>query len=148
MSAVDRATGCGHHGGMAGFPWLRRLLGNRGERAAERFLSSRGLRIIARGLRTRRGELDLVALDGRQVVFIEVKTRLDHQAGHPAEAVDAAKQRKLVALALQFLKKHGLLDHSARFDIVAVTWPADRAEPVIEHYRNAFESPDRFQMFS
>lgn len=135
-------------GDMTGFAWIRRVLGNRGERAAERFLAAAGMRIIARGLRTRRGELDIVAVDGRQVVFVEVKTRLDQQAGHPAEAVDVAKQRKLVALALEFLKKHRMLDHSARFDIVAVTWPRDQSEPVIEHYRNAFESPDRYQMFS
>lgn len=131
---------------MAG--WLRRWLGNRGERAAERYLASQGFRILKRGLRSRRGELDLVALDGRHVVFIEVKTRLDHDAGHPAESVGPEKQRKLTELALAFLKKHGLLGHSARFDVVAVTWPQKQDEPTIEHFRNAFEASGKFQMFS
>ena len=127
--------------------WFRRLLGNRGEQAAERYLKAQGLRILKRGLRSRRGELDLVALDGRQVVFVEVKTRLDHNAGHPVESVGPDKQRKLTELALAFLKKHGLLESSARFDIVAVTWPQNQEEPTIEHFRNAFEPPGRFQMF-
>ena len=131
---------------MAG--WIRRLLGNRGEQAAERHLMAQGLRILKRGLRTRRGELDLVALDGRQVVFVEVKTRLDHEAGHPVEAVGLDKQRKITELALAFLKKHGLLDSPARFDVVAVTWPENQKEPTIEHFRNAFEPPGRFQMFA
>ena len=131
---------------MAG--WLRRLLGDREERAAEQYLTGQGMRILARGLRSRRGELDLVALDGDAVVFVEVKTRLDQQAGHPVEAVGPNKQRKLTELALEFLKKHKLLDRSARFDIVAITWPADRKEPTIEHFRNAFEAVGRFQMFA
>lgn len=131
---------------MAG--WIRRLLGNQGEQAAERYLKAQGLRILRRGLRSRRGELDLVALDGRQVVFVEVKTRLDHAAGHPVESVGPDKQRKLTELALAFLKKHGLLESPARFDVVAVTWPEHEKEPTIEHFRNAFEPPGRFQMFA
>lgn len=128
--------------------WLHRWLGRRGERAAERYLAAQGFRILRRGLRSRRGELDLVALDGRQIVFIEVKTRIDHVAGHPVEAVGPEKQRKLTELALEFLKKHGLLDQPARFDVVAITWPQGRAEPEIQHYRNAFEPPGRFQLFA
>jgi putative endonuclease len=58
------------------------------------------------------------------------------------------KQRKLTELALEFLKKHNLLDHSARFDVIAVTWPKHQVEPTVEHFRNAFEPPGRFQMFA
>ena len=128
--------------------WLRRLLGDRGERTAEQYLTRQGMRILARGLRSRRGELDLVALDGNQVVFVEVKTRLDHHAGHPVEAVGPQKQHKLTELALEFLKKHKLLDRPARFDVVAITWPEPQKEPTIEHFRNAFEAAGRFQMFA
>ena len=127
---------------------FRRWLGDRGERAAERHLAAQGLRILKRGLRSRRGELDLVALDGRQVVFVEVKTRFDHAAGHPVEAVGIEKQRKLTDLALAFLKKHKLLGYSARFDIVAITWPEGQEEPTIQHYRNAFDASGRFQLFA
>jgi len=127
---------------------FRKLLGNRGERVAERYLKDSGYQIVGRGLRSTRGELDLVAVEGRQVVFIEVKTRTGHAAGHPVEAVGLDKQRKLTELALAFLKKHKLLNHSARFDVIAITWPDGQKQPIIEHFRNAFEPPGRFQMFA
>src|SRR5262245_34497000 len=66
----------------------RRSLGARGERLAERYLRRQGMRILHRGYRIMGGEVDLVAVDGRTVVFVEVKTRQSHDAGHPADAVD------------------------------------------------------------
>ena len=125
-----------------------RSLGERGERAAAKSLKRLGYRIVGQRDRWRLGELDLVAVDGRTVVFVEVKTRQSHEAGHPAEAVDAAKQQKLTHLALSFLKRHGLLEYPARFDIVAVTWPAAQRRPTIEHFKNAFEPVGKGQMFS
>ena len=70
--------------------WWRNLrkplsLGQRGEREAARFLKRRGMLIVARGDRAKLGEIDLVAVDQRTVVFVEVKTRTTHEAGHPAE---------------------------------------------------------------
>jgi putative endonuclease len=94
------------------------------------------------------GELDLVAVDQRTIVFIEVKTRATHSAGHPAEAVDVEKQKKLTRLALAYLKRHDLLEHSARFDVLAVTWPATARRPQIEHYKNAFEAAGRGGLFT
>jgi putative endonuclease len=124
--------------------WLALLfapksLGRRGEDAAARYLRGIGYVIVARGHRDNIGELDLVAVDGRTVVFVEVKTRTSHDAGHPADAVDTAKQQRLTRLALSFMKRHDLLDCSARFDVVAVTWPDGRGRPTIEHYKSAFE---------
>src|SRR6185437_3918670 len=81
-----------------------RWLGDRGERAAARYLRSKGLRIITRGYRTRLGEIDLIARDGDTLVFVEVKSR---RRGVPAEAVTLAKQRRLTLAALQFLAEHG-----------------------------------------
>jgi putative endonuclease len=103
---------------------------------------------VARSRRDRLGEIDLVAVDGRTIVFVEVKTRRSHDAGHPVEAVDEDKQRRLTRLALAFLKRHNLLNYRARFDIVAVTWPDGAKRPVIEHFQNAFEPSDQGQMFS
>jgi putative endonuclease len=124
--------------------WLvldRRLpLGRRGENAAARFLARRGYIIVARGQRGQIGELDLVAVDGRTVVFVEVKTRTTQDAGHPADAVDEAKQRQLTRLALAFLQRHDLLEAKSRFDVVAITWPADGRRPQIEHFPSAFEA--------
>lgn len=117
----------------------RRTLGERGEDVAARYLRRRGFRIVGRGVRTGIGELDLVAVEGRTVVFVEVKTRHSDEQGHPAEAVDLAKQRKLTLLATAYLKRHRLLNHAARFDVIAVTWP-DGQRPRIEHFPNAFEA--------
>jgi putative endonuclease len=125
-----------------------RTLGQRGEAAAARHLSRQGLRVVARSARSGLGEIDLVAIDGRTVVFVEVKTRRATDAGHPAEAVDEAKQRRLTRLALGYLKRHGLLEYPARFDIVAVTWPADERRPTIEHFTGAFEPQGGQGMFS
>ena len=90
--------------------WWRRLrpersLGERGEIAAARFLRRLGYHIIARRHRNPLGEIDLVAVDGRMVVFVEVKTRRSAAAGHPHDAVDPAKQRRLSRLALAFLER-------------------------------------------
>jgi putative endonuclease len=123
-------------------------LGERGERAAERFLKRLGYKIVARHDSGRLGELDLVAVDDRTVVFVEVKTRRDDDAGSPAEAVDERKQAKLTRLALAFLKRHGLLEYAARFDVVAITWPDDAQKPNIVHYINAFQPVGVGQMFS
>src|SRR5579871_6075111 len=114
--------------------WSRRVfppktLGRRGEDAAARFLKRQGYKILARSSRLATGELDLVALDGRTIVFVEVKTRTSADVGHPAEAVDATKQRKLTRLAVTFLKRHQLLEFPARFDVVAITWPGGRGRP-------------------
>jgi len=117
-----------------------KTLGQRGEAAAARYLQRLGYKLLARGRKLSPGELDLVMLDGRVIVFVEVKTRTAQDVGHPAEAVDADKQRRLTRLALTFLKRHGLLTRPARFDVVAITWPAGSIKPEIEHIVNAFEA--------
>jgi putative endonuclease len=133
--------------------WLRRLfpektLGQRGEAAAARYLKRRGYKILARGDRLSPGELDLVVADRDTIVFVEVKTRKSHDAGHPAEAVDAGKQRRLTRLAVTFLKRHGLLEYPARFDVVAITWPEGKWFPAIEHFKNAFDAVGQWEFYS
>ncbi len=125
-----------------------RSLGERGEAVAARYLRRQGYIIVARSARDKTGELDIVAVHQRVVVFVEVKTRTSHDAGHPAEAVDANKQRRLTNLALRYLKRHDLLEQRWRFDIVAVTWPENSRRPTIEHYIAAFEPVSEGQMFS
>ncbi len=123
---------------------LSRLLGDRGERAAARYLRERGLRVLLRGYRTRQGEIDLIARDGPVLVFVEVKAR---RRGVPAEAVTLEKQRRLTLAALRFLRQNDLLDQRCRFDVVSVVWPEGRSRPEIEHLPNAFEAVGRWQMF-
>lgn len=134
---------------VAGWRGLRRRpLGPKGERAAERYLRRLGWRILDRNARGDLGEIDLVALDGRTVVFVEVKTRHTGDPGQVAEAVDVAKQRRLTRLALAWLKRRGLLEHAARFDVVAISWPAGNRRPALAHYRNAFEATGLSGMYS
>jgi putative endonuclease len=128
--------------------WWTRWLGNEGERLASRHLRRLGYRIVARQYRNQWGEIDLIALDGDCVVFVEVKTRRAGVPGHPIDAVTPAKQAKLTRLALGFQKKKRLLDRPARFDVVTVMRPDDGGRPVVEHFRNAFPPVGRGQMFS
>jgi putative endonuclease len=128
-------------------PWWRRWFGTRSERAAARFLRRQGFRILARNYACPHGELDLIALDGRCVVFVEVRSTGGEDAGRPAASVDEAKQRRLTRLALSYLQQHRLFDCPARFDVLAVSWPAGRREPRIVHHRQAFEAVGRFQMY-
>jgi putative endonuclease len=133
--------------------WYRRYfpektLGQRGEAAAARYLRRRGYKVLARGSRIGPGELDLVMLDRKTIVFVEVKTRSSNEMGDPAEAVDARKQRRLTQLAVTFLKRHRLLERPARFDVVAITWPEGKWFPVIEHFKNAFEAVGKGEFFS
>jgi putative endonuclease len=122
-------------------------LGERGERAAASHLRRLGYKIVAfRQQRHAIGEADIIAVDGRTVVFVEVKTRRSSHSGHPAEAVGVAKQERLARFALAYLKRHDLLEHAARFDVVAVCWPSEE-KPRIEHFKNAFEPPGVGRMF-
>src|SRR5438045_8901991 len=103
--------------------WLARRfpkksLGDRGEDAAAKFLKRQGFRILARGVDSRLGELDIIAVDGRTIVFVEVKTRSSNDAGYPTEAIDQFKRRRMTQAALGYLKANPLLEYSARFDVV------------------------------
>ena len=126
----------------------KKSLGRRGEDAATRFLKRLGYRILARGHDSRLGELDIIAVDGRTIVFVEVKTRSSTDAGHPTEAIDATKERRMTQAALAYLKSHGLLAHAARFDVVAITWPENVRRPTIQHFKNAFAPVGAGQFFS
>ncbi|MFN2426713.1 MAG: YraN family protein [Candidatus Binatia bacterium] len=95
----------------------RHRFGRYGEDAAAEFLRRRGFEVLARNVRTAFGEIDLVALDGDVVVFVEVKAR---RGSGGLEAVDARKQRRLSRLAVAFLARAGWLERPARFDVVAV----------------------------
>ena len=115
----------------------RRALGAAGESAAARHLERSGYGIVERNVRCRLGEIDLVALDGAVVVFVEVKGNRGPRYGAPEEMVTLFKQRRLTRLASWYLQRRGWLGRQARFDVVAVDWKADGAARV-RHLRNAF----------
>src|SRR5260370_28735387 len=102
----------------ARLPWWRRWFGTRSERAAARFLRRLGYRILTRNYSCPHGELDLIALDGRCVVFVEVRSTGTNDITKPAASVDDAKQRRLTKLALHYLQEKRLLDCAARFGVL------------------------------
>jgi putative endonuclease len=103
---------------MAKSPGQR--LGSQAERAAERELRRQGYRIVARNVRIAGGEIDLVALQGGTVCFVEVRSRASGELGSALQSVGAAKRRQLTKLARAFLHQRGLEGAPARFDVVAV----------------------------
>lgn len=119
----------------------RHQLGHAGERLAERFLTERGLKTLARRFASPVGEIDLVMRDGDTVVFVEVKTRHDRSLADPEDAVRAGKQRRMTRAARWFIRHKHWDDRPCRFDVVAVVVPPD-GEPEIEHFPDAF-LPDR-----
>ena len=124
----------------AGKPWWRRWFGTRSERAAARFLRQLGYRILARNYVCPLGELDIIALDGVCIVFVEVRSTegLDHSV--PAASVDYVKQKRLSRLALFFLTRKRLLKHAARFDVLTLSWPQGHRQPTFQHIKHAFET--------
>ncbi len=124
-------------------------IGRRGEAAAARLLRQKGLRIIAMSESDRAGEIDIIAIRPRDklLIFVEVKTLATTKPGHPADRVDAQKQRRIARAALRYMKRKGVLGAACRFDVVAVWWPRGEQPDRIEHYESAFDAPDDYQMF-
>ncbi|MGV1004343.1 MAG: YraN family protein [Candidatus Nanopelagicales bacterium] len=108
-----------------------RQLGRWGEDLAAGLLRSQGMRVLARNWRCSAGEIDLIALAGRTLVFCEVKTRRSVIAGAPLEAIDERKQQRLEGLAERWLSEFGPFGGEVRFDAVAVT--GTPAQPRLEH---------------
>jgi putative endonuclease len=119
----------------------RSVLGEEGERVAARFLEARGYRILERNYRTRRGEIDLIAEDGRILVFVEVKVRRDDRFGGPAAAITRGKQARIARLAQQYLAWRRVGGRPCRFDVVLI-WGADPKTRRIEVLPGAFEMPE------
>ena len=112
-------------------------LGRRAEAMAEEFLRTHRYTIVARNYRCRAGEIDLVALDGPVLVFVEVRSRSGPAFGTPLESVDARKQIRLGRIARQFLAERRWHDRDARFDVIGVRFDAE--PPSVEHVQGAFE---------
>jgi putative endonuclease len=115
----------------------RGALGRRGEAVAEAFLRTHRYTIVARNYRCRAGEIDLVALDGPVLVFVEVRSRCGDRAGTPLESVDGRKQAQVARAARHFLAERCWHDRDARFDVIGVRF--DTEPPGIEHVRSAFD---------
>lgn len=111
----------------------RKKLGASGEELAAQFLLARNYRILARNLKLKYGEVDILALDQESLVIVEVKTKRILSFGLPVEMVTPAKQRKLQQLALLLSQRYNMVNY--RIDVIAVDWSVN--PPVIDHFTNA-----------
>lgn len=116
-------------------------LGRRGEELASAFLIGRGYLILDRNWRCPQGEIDVIARQGEEVVFVEVKTRSSVAFGHPLEAITVPKLARLRRLAGAWCEAHPVPPHGARrrirIDAIGVIAPT-RAPATIEHLERVF----------
>lgn len=110
-------------------------LGIYGESMAERFLKNQGYEIVAKNIRFKKWEVDLVALDDNELVIVEVKTRQTAEIGEPWRAVTKNKQRQIIAVAHDYICRHQI-DRNTRFDIISIVHNTYRTD--IEHIKHAF----------
>ncbi len=116
--------------------------GKQSEDAAIKFLKGRGYKVIRRNYKTKFSEIDIIAEDKGVICFVEVKARHSRLFGEPAEAVCAAKQRRISKAAICYLKENNSLEHPARFDVISLLYIKD--PPEIDLIKDAFELSSGF----
>lgn len=121
-------------------PTPRARLGRRGEEVAQQFLAEKGYQILATNYRCRWGEVDIIARDGEELVFVEVRTRRNGgDYGVPEESLTAAKVRRLLATSRDYLQRHAPGDAGWRIDLVCIHLSPDRRLQRIDHLRHAVQ---------
>ena len=112
-------------------------IGQQAENRALEYLESKGLRLIERNYRCKRGEIDLIMNDSGTLVFVEVRFRKNDRFGSALESIHSAKQKKIIISASHYLANHPE-DRPIRFDAVALSPSATKLE--IQWVKNAFEA--------
>ena len=120
---------------LTGESWSRRV-GVYGQKLAVDFLVRNHYKIETENFRTRQGEIDIIASQDGQVVFVEVKARLSNRFGLPEEAVTEGKLAKMNLAALKYLEEQKLNTDNFRFDIVAIEIDKAQKKAKIRHYKN------------
>ncbi len=114
-------------------------LGKWGEDTAARFLKDKGYLILETNYRCRWGEIDIVAVDEGQIVFVEVRTRKGNAFGTPEESITHAKRRRMVVTAQTYLRERGQEGLDWRVDLVAIRLGSRQRLESVEHIRYAIE---------
>lgn len=112
------------------------VTGKYGEWLAARYLKKGGYTILERNYKNPIGEIDIIAMDGEQLVFVEVKTRSSDEFGEPCEAIDYKKRRKIINTARLYLKKRGVMP-AVRFDLIGITLGGTGRK--VGHMKDIFE---------
>ena len=110
-------------------------LGKQGEEKALAFLEEQGYKIVAANWHEHKFEIDIIAIDNNEMVFVEVKTRATDFFGSPEEAVTMAKQQHLIEGANYYLEQNEI-DINARFDVIAIVMNTSQTK--INHIKDAF----------
>ncbi len=113
--------------------------GRMAEAVAESFLTAKGLRIVAKNITSRHGEIDLIAREGSTLIFVEVRSVSSPTPLHPLETISRHKQRHLIRSALSYLQHHGLADLAVRFDVIGIIWQSGQ-DPEITWIQHAFDA--------
>ena len=119
-------------------PRLR--LGNWGERVARNLLADKGYRVLDTGFRCTWGEVDIVARDGDELVFVEVRTRRGAALGTPQESVTRVKAGRLIATAQSYIEERGITGADWRIDLVSIVLDVSGRVQEISHLTHAVES--------
>ncbi len=112
-------------------------LGKEGEEIALRYLKKKKYKIIKKGFRLLKGEIDIIAYDQKTLVFIEVKTRKNFDYGHPEESVTYLKQKQIKKIASGFMSMNNLTNVECRFDVISIM-PEKPGSYKLCHIKNAF----------
>ena len=110
-------------------------LGIKGEQMASNFLQKLGYQVIENNWREKKFEIDIIAIDKNELVFVEVKTRSTSAFGEPEEAVTLKKQQHLIEGADYYMNEKEI-DLECRFDVVSVI--QSKSQQTINHFKNAF----------
>lgn len=121
-----------------------KYLGELGEEIACKYIQSKGMLLLQKNFSCKAGEIDIIAKDKENIVFIEVKTRTSDKYGKPSEAVSIAKQRKIVKTALWYMSQKHLFDYMSRFDVIELLQDSEAALFKINYIKDAFQYSGRY----
>jgi putative endonuclease len=119
----------------------KKAVGKKGEEVAVAYLIKKRYSILDRNFVCRFGELDIVAREGKTIVFVEVKSRRDQSYGPPQLAVTEFKQRQIARAATFYLLQKKETGANARFDVIAIVFHPSEGVVLLDHIENAFELP-------
>jgi putative endonuclease len=114
----------------------RKRVGREGEDRAVHYVEGKGYTVLERNYRAERGEIDIVALDGDVLVFVEVKTKRHDSYGEPETWVDRRKQAQIGKVAQAYIQQHNIDDRDCRFDVIGIAGDDQNVE--IHHIEDAF----------
>ena len=117
--------------------FYKQEIGQNGENVAEDYLKNAGYNIIIRNFRSNQGEIDIIAIDKQEIVFIEVKTRSNLKYGTPSEAVNQNKQNHIKNVAKYYIHVNHLYNCFIRFDVIEVYYSNGKYR--VNHIKQAID---------